>query len=273
MLFSLLLLISLTCSFASYDEMLNKYALNISQASYCVSSPSSWNCATCDKSIEITDIIENGGVRALNALDHINAKIIVAFRGSSNIKNWINNIQFSHVKPYNDYEDVSVDKGFYKALGYVKEPIFDFIANIVPKYPNYNILITGHSLGGALSTLASFEMVYIHGINSGKIELLTFGSPRVGNNVFKKYMLPMGVSWRTTHYYDIVPHVPEEFLDYIHISQEIWYNENSSVYKICDDEVDEDNSCSNSCAPTKCTSTSDHMTYLNISMGNDGLCE
>jgi predicted lipase len=248
------------------------YALNISQASYCVGSTSDWNCETCLSTIQVSDVIENGGVRVLNAIDHEREKIIISFRGSSNIHNWIDNIQISHINPYDDYADVSVDKGFYKALNYVKEPVYNFINNMQSTYSNYNILITGHSLGGALSTLASFEIIYINGIKPENVELITFGSPRVGNNVFKKYMLPLGLSWRTTHYYDIVPHVPEEFLDYIHISQEIWYNENSSSYKICDDEIVEDDSCSNSCAPTKCTSMNDHMTYLNISMGNDGLC-
>ena len=75
-----------------------------------------------------------------------------------------------------------------------------------------------------------------------------------------------------THHNDIVPHVPEEFLKYQHIYNEVWYNENNSQYTICHDESNEDPFCSNSCAPTKCTSTTDHLNYLNISMGNDGLC-
>ena len=29
--------------------------------------------------------------------------------------------------------------------------------------------------------------------------------------------------------------------------------------------------CSNSCSPFKCTSFDDHLNYMNISMGNDGL--
>jgi len=75
-------------------------------------------------------------------------------------------------------------------------------------------------------------------------------------------------SYRVTHYYDIVPHVPEEFMGYSHISNEIWYNEENSEYTICNDKMDEDDNCSNSCSPTKCTSTSDHLYYLNVTMGN-----
>ena len=66
--------------------------------------------------------------------------------------------------------------------------------------------------------------------------------------------------------------VNKELMGFLHLPNEVWYNENNSDYKICDDVNSEDNQCSNSCSPTKCTSTSDHLNYLNISMGNDGLC-
>ena len=80
-------------------------------------------------------------------------------------------------------------------------------------------------------------------------------------------------SIRVTHYYDMVPHVPEEFLGYRHISQEVWYNEPNTEYTLCDDENgSEDDNCSNSCSPTKCTSTSDHLDYLQIKMGEGGYC-
>ena len=272
MYFSLFLIISL-CGYAlSYDEHFNNYALNISQASYCIGSEGQWNCATCTKSIQIVDVVENGGVRVLNGIDEENSKIIISFRGSSNIQNWIDNIQIGHIYPYSNYNDVGVDKGFYKAYSNVRKNINNFIQEQSSLHPSYNILITGHSLGAALGTLSAFESVYLYKIEPDNIQLLTYGSPRVGNKAFKQYMLAIVFSWRTTHYYDIVPHVPEEFLDYIHISQEIWYNKDNSAYKICNDNDKEDSTCSNSCAPTKCISMNDHLDYLNITMGNDGFC-
>ena len=256
----------------TYSETLNMYALNISQASYCVESSKYWECATCAKSIEIINVVENGGIRVLNGIDVENNKIIISFRGSSNIHNWLDNIQFGHIYPYKNYPEVSVDKGFYKAYSYVRDDINKFVQEQIISHPSYHILITGHSLGGALSTMAAFESIYLENIKSENIELLTYGSPRLGNQEFKQYMQKMVFSWRTTHNYDIVPHVPEEFLDYIHISHEVWYNKDNSHYTICNDETSEDKSCSDSCAPTKCKSTADHLNYLNISMGNDGLC-
>ena len=44
----------------------------------------------------------------------------------------------------------------------------------------------------------------------------------------------------------------------------------NSEYKICNDYNNvEDDNCSNSCAPIHCTSTSDHLYYLNVTIGND----
>ena len=97
------------------------------------------------------------------------------------------------------------------------------------------------------------------------------GAPKDHNSAFSTSFNNFSSSfthYRITHYYDIVPHVPEEFLGYEHVSDEIWYNEENTVFIICNDATGEDNSCSNSCSPTHCTSTSDHLDYLNVTMGS-----
>ena len=79
-------------------------------------------------------------------------------------------------------------------------------------------------------------------------------------------------SKRITHYHDIVPHLPQSFLNYKHISNEVWFNHENSNYQICNDTQDEDYLCSDSCAPKYCTSVNDHMYYMNITMGSEGDC-
>ena len=58
----------------------------------------------------------------------------------------------------------------------------------IPEINNkdYQIIFVGHSLGGAMATLSSF---YCFDQNIIKAEpvLLTFGQPRVGNELFAKY--------------------------------------------------------------------------------------
>jgi hypothetical protein len=266
----LLLLLLMTLSFA-YDQNISKHCVDLAQASYAVSSPNKWTCSTCDPSIKLDYVVEDRGVLALQGYDNYIQSIFVSFRGSVNIYNWIDDIQISKISPYND-STISVGKGFYKAYNYIKPELINNLPILSNKYNTNKILIVGHSLGGAMCTLMTYDIITLFPQYSMSYSI-TFGSPRVGNSIFaesfNKYASTF-THYRITHYYDIVPHVPEEILGYLHISNEIWYNENNSEFKICNDQTSEDDSCSNSCSPTKCISTDDHLNYLNVTMGSQG---
>ena len=250
-----------------YEENIALHTVNLAQATYTVSNVDEWNCYTCDPSIKLEYIVEHHGAKALQGFDSYTNTIFTAFRGSSNILNWIDNIQISKISPYND-TSINVEKGFYKAYEYLKDDLFNNIPTLVSKYNTNQVSITGHSLGAAMATLMVYDISNFY--SNYKITFFyTFGSPRVGNSEFVASFHSFNIpSYRITHYYDIVPHVPEEFMGYSHISNEIWYNEENNHYTICNDNEEEDNSCSNSCAPTHCTSVSDHLYYLNVSMGS-----
>jgi predicted lipase len=265
------ILFSITLVHSYYDADIINTALNISQAAYCMTNMDRWICATCtDTNIFETKIIE-GHELVITGYNKIYNSIFIGFRGSSNIQNWLDNLQISQINPYDD-QFIAVEKGFYKIYDSLQNSLHNTIDELSLKYQTTNILITGHSLGGAIASLFAFD-IYYHSFPYHIESLITFGSPRVGNDYFSEYMHSFKItSYRITHYYDIVPHVPEEFFNYKHISEEIWYSENNMDYLICQDENKEDSNCSNSCSPLKCTSFDDHLNYMNISMGNDGLC-
>ena len=231
-----------------------------------------WDCETCDVDNYYDNILVQNGEQVIFGYNQEYESIFVSFRGSENIQNWITNIQVSQTTPYPDY-NIAVEKGFFKLFETLKPNIYTNVDALTRKYNTTKLLITGHSLGAALATLYAFDILYYK--KDYKIHyLVTFGSPRVGNKefavIFESYPI---YSKRITHYYDVVPHVPEEFMGYRHISQEVWYNEANTKYTLCNDENgSEDDSCSNSCSPTKCTSTSDHLDYLQIKMGEGGYC-
>jgi predicted lipase len=257
---------------SAYDEDVARHCVDLSQASYSgISDLDSWTCKTCDQNVELDYVVEECGVRALQGYDSYSDSLFIAFRGSVNIQNWIDNIQISKITPYND-TSIGVSKGFYNAYNSIKPELFDNLANLVDKYNTRRILITGHSLGAAISTLMAYDIVTM--FPTYKLSyVINFGSPRVGNSAFSTSFNSYSSSfthYRITHYYDIVPHVPEEFLGYEHVSDEIWYNEENGDFYICNDATGEDNSCSNSCSPRHCTSTSDHLDYLNVIMGSGG---
>jgi hypothetical protein len=70
------------------------------------------------------------------------------------------------------------------------------------------IAFSGHSLGGAVSTLAAATYAEQFDL---PIELITFGSPRVGDSDFVEVFEGLGIdSWRVTNPRDVVPGVPED---------------------------------------------------------------
>ena len=250
----------------AYDKNVAKVSVDLCQSAYCVTDK--WDCLTCDSMADLDYIINIEDTKAIQGFDRNTQSIFTAFRGSSNIHNWIENIQVTRVAPYND-STITVEKGFYKAYSYVKHEIFENIQTLSAKYDTTRLLLTGHSMGAAISTLMAYDVINEYPEYTISY-LVNFGSPRVGNPAFAKRFNTYNIrNYRVTHYYDIVPHVPEEILGYRHVANEIWYNEENSRYTICNDENGEDNSCSNSCSPIHCTSTSDHLYYLNVTMGND----
>jgi hypothetical protein len=263
-------------SLLNYDESFVQHELDLCQASYCINSTSSWDCATCDSDIDLEAVIDNNGARALVGYDSDQDALFVAYRGSSNIQNWIDNAKFILTAPYSDLPSVKVEKGFYAWYTDLKSGVDTALESLKTKYSTSKIQLTGHSAGGAVATLHAFDIARGESSTPGLTldSVVTFGSPRVGNLAFSEahdeYIDQDSIpSWRVTHYYDIVPHMPEEILGYNHVNTEVWYNEASTSYSICD-QSGEDPTCSNTCSPIHCTSVSDHLDYLNTPLGSSG---
>lgn len=267
-----LILFSLFINNIVSDDII-KTSLNLSQAAYCVNISNNWNCMTCDKDNMNNYVIEKKNTRVIVGYNKKFNSFYVSYRGTENIQNWINNLKIVFHYPYHNLPDVGVEKGFYVDFLYSYRNIISVLDHLSKTYDTNKLLITGYSLGSALATLLVFEIQ--NNVNSkySIFSLVTFGSPRVGNkefsSIFRSYNFS---SKRITHYYDVVPHTLQEIIGYSHIPQEIWYNEDNSKFKKCNDQYQEDENCSNSCAPIHCNSISDHKNYLNISMGSVGDC-
>ncbi|CAJ0918625.1 unnamed protein product, partial [Mesorhabditis belari] len=113
----------------------------------------------------------------------------------------------------------------------------DFLAQH-SRYPNYDIYITGHSLGGAMSTIAVNYLSINYDIPT--IYHMTFGEPRVGDSAFvemhdARFGGTTGYSYRVVHQNDIVPHIPPQLFSYEHHKTEIWYDNDMKTadYKTC----------------------------------------
>ena len=158
---------------------------------------------------------------------------------------------------------------------------------LAKKQNTTSAIITGHSLGAATASLLAFDISLLirSGVVNelGDVNLVTFGSPRVGNHhfveAFKGLAQKGGIitSHRVVHADDIVPHAPfvnrvfpfEILGGFEHLPNEVFYNEPSSHYRVCNDSVTEDEHCSAGESIEE-LSISDHLRYLNVSMGISG---
>ncbi|CAJ0596874.1 unnamed protein product [Cylicocyclus nassatus] len=93
------------------------------------------------------------------------------------------------------------------------------------QHSEYEIWITGHSLGGALASLAASYLVEKRFAPSSKIKLMTFGQPRTGDEEFAdRFNKTIDYAFRVIHANDGVPHVPPEKFGYRHHKQEVYYS-------------------------------------------------
>lgn len=97
-----------------------------------------------------------------------------------------------------------VHNGFHNQFFSLEKDISSFLNNKDIK----NLYCVGHSLGGGLASIAAayYSNVYE---NSIPINLHTFGSPRVGNNSFVKYIENSNINnWRVYNKNDFVSEIP-----------------------------------------------------------------
>lgn len=184
--------------------------------------------------------------------------IAVAFRGSESVSNWLSDLD-AVLTDYPRCSGCKVHKGFYSAEQAVFPQVKYEVDRLLEKYPDYQVLVTGHSLGAALATLTAADL-RLSGIDN--IRLFNYGSPRVGNTAFADYYAAVVEDRnRVTHHKDIVPHTPmhERFT---HISGEHYEPDDAVTLVTC--EGNEDPNCS---YQWHITSIDDHMYYLGLVMG------
>ncbi|KAL1965610.1 hypothetical protein VTN77DRAFT_5287 [Rasamsonia byssochlamydoides] len=139
-------------------------------------------------------------------------RIIVAFRGTYSLTNTI--IDLSAIPqayvPYpadgggdddNDDDDddsdpsnqppkknrctnCTVHAGFWTSWKTARLVVLPAVAEARAKYPDYEVVLVGHSLGGAVAALAGLEMQ----LRGWGPRVTTFGEPRVGNQALAQFI-------------------------------------------------------------------------------------
>ncbi|MCB0176868.1 MAG: lipase family protein [Anaerolineae bacterium] len=162
-----------------------------------------------DKGFVMTAKFENKGTDTQGLFGVANGNTFVAaFRGSeeTGIADWITDLKFiPAVYPYGDPKDKSmtVHSGFMNAYKSVR----DAVQNAVKSTPHKQVAFVGHSLGGAIATLAALDTAY--NVPGKSISCYTYGSPKVGNDSFvKNYNRLVPNTYRCINGHDMVPSAP-----------------------------------------------------------------
>ncbi|WP_165219393.1 lipase family protein [Aquisphaera insulae] len=124
--------------------------------------------------------------------------VLLSFRGTENLGDWLGNLNMVQTtRPYG-----AVHRGFLGAFQVVEEEL----TRILTTFGDRPLLITGHSLGGALAMVAAAEW-------QGRLPtawVYTYGQPAVGRGDFPGFMEEHydGRIFRFVNDDDVVPRVP-----------------------------------------------------------------
>ncbi|OQR84501.1 hypothetical protein ACHHYP_13289 [Achlya hypogyna] len=117
-------------------------------------------------------------------------RIVVVFRGTASAKNAVTDVKYNLVPTdfvahnHPEFEKIRVHLGFWTAYNTVRAELKRVVsATLAEMGGEVQLYFTGHSLGGALATLASFDVAYS---TNHDVVMYNFGSPRVGNHAFAK---------------------------------------------------------------------------------------
>lgn len=150
------------------------------------------------------------------------AMVILAFRGTSTLTDWGTDAKFKFAQ----LENKKVHFGFSQALDYVWPDLLDAVCST--KGPDQSFWVTGHSLGGALATLAVDRLTDAGVAVDG---LYTYGQPRVGDRDFAKLFdvkMPRS-AFRFVNDEDVVTRVPPP-PGYKHIGKMCFFDNKGVLY-------------------------------------------
>lgn len=170
--------------------------------------------------------------------------IVVVFRGSQEPQDWMTNFNLNEDK----FEGKGrVHKGFHQAMKLFFKTIKEkdltdtnlpptILENIKNINNNSQIILIGHSLGGALATIAGCYL-YEKGVQKENLEVYTFGAPPVGTKDFTQYYDNKINLYRLINSDDVVPKL-DKITNLFHLGREIVLPSNDGEVHACKGYID-----------------------------------
>ena len=151
-----------------------------------------------------------------------NAVVVLSFRGTEqNLADWLRNFNFlvSHDTGSHYGE---IHRGFYQGYEAVAPEIVKVLRSI--KASEKKLYLTGHSLGGALATIAGAELRSEFSPDA----FYTFGQPKTGKEQLKTFYQThfAGKFFRFRNDRDIVTRIPP---NYTHLGHLLWFDSKGNL--------------------------------------------
>ncbi|KAI9227840.1 MAG: Alpha/Beta hydrolase protein, partial [Piptocephalis tieghemiana] len=195
-------------------------------ASYCKIQVGKWDCGDACGGASVgtipTLVFNRHAAIGFVAYHEQQERIIVSFRGTYSPRQALTDLKM-HMTPFPpaSTQRGKVHSGFFVNYELVREEILNEVTALRRRFPHFRIIVTGHSLGGALAALMATAL-YEHDPTS-VIYTFSYGAPRLGNPGLAKYIDSLPIHLVNMVYgYDFAPHTPTLGLEYVHAGRELW---------------------------------------------------
>lgn len=196
---------------------------------------------------------------AFSAVSTSAETIVIAYQGSYSVEQVIDQFLTNLGSPENRFRTGGkVFQYFGDAFQNLYPCVQGSVQDLLNTYPTYKVVVTGYSLGAALASLTAAALVFDGLVSASRLELYTFGMPRVGEKEYAyNFDRLLRKGFHIVHHRDIVPHLPPcnilgcniPYNGAFHSKREVYYRERSTTVKISSQfnvcHSNEDSSCSN----------------------------
>ncbi|KAJ9078065.1 hypothetical protein DSO57_1010671 [Entomophthora muscae] len=181
---------------------------------------------------------------ALIAAKPATKQIIVSYRPTMTLNNWITDADYTLVQLEGAPQGVKIHHGFHEYFKDIQPQTLKAALKLLQdtRFADYRLHVTGYSLGASIAIISAHSWDSFLGENNldHPLEVFSYSGPRPGNELFAKYVAHLPIT-RYTNNNDLVPHLPPRSLGFTHAGYEFHLEKDHLIP--CSTNYDEDPSC------------------------------
>lgn len=165
--------------------------------------------------------------------------IVLSLRGTHSVKDALVDIAVELVA-YKNCDKCRIHKGFSISLAHTWSAISETLFNALSFHTDYQLMVMGHSLGGAVALLLTLKLVELNWIDIDNLHCITMGQPIIGNSFFATYVnerfllntkfpFETGKLLRVTHKNDPIVRLPSFMNYFVHSKNEVFINDMDNI--------------------------------------------